>query len=255
MKVQQTNKYKLSIQLALDGFSFLIFDSEKNRIVKEKEFLYTQKKNFYDWLNENLAKEEVLKKKYISTQILICTEKQTLVPKEFAKEDKEKDVLAINFPIGKTEMILSENLDEIVILSAIDSELYNLVKGYFSEAKWETIPLFLLKQQEQISKSWNIKVLLLNNRLHIMVSRNGKVQLYNSFSFQTEDDILYYVFYIFDNLDIPVTNSTIRLWGNQNYCKTTSTSLRNYHPDIQIVNHRARIKTETTFGQLLSSIL
>ncbi len=254
MIIQQKNNYKLSIQLALDGFSFLIYDSEKNRIVKEKEVLYTQKENFYDWLKVKLIAEDLLKRKYTSTQILFCSEKQTLVPKELAKENKDKDLFVINFPLEKIEMIVSENIDDVVILSAINSDFYNLIKDYFPKAKWKTTVLFLL-EQEQTQKEWNVKLLLLNNKLHIMVSNKNKLQFYNSFSFQTKDDLLYYILYVFDNLDISVANSSIRLWGNQNYCKLMSETLERYHTDVQLVSGNLKIGSKTTFGQLLLSNL
>ncbi len=254
MKIQQTDKYKLSIQLSLDGFSFLIFDAEKNRIVREKEVVYTQEDNFYDWLKVKLVAEDLLKRKYASTQILFCTEKQTLVPKEFAKDTKDKDLFAVNFPLEKTEMIMSEDINDIVILSALNSDMYNLIKDYFPKAKWKTIPLFLL-EQTQTPKEWNVKLLLLKNRLHIVTNNNDKVQLCNSFPFQTKDDLLYYILYVFDNLDIPVANSSIRLWGNQDYCELMSETLERYHSDVQLTKNTLKISSKTALGRLLLSNL
>ncbi|PVX49366.1 uncharacterized protein DUF3822 [Balneicella halophila] len=252
MTANNNTTYSLSIQLALDGFSFLLYNRNKNSIELEKEVRYTEQEKFYDWLKVKLAKEEILRRKYESINLLYTPEKFTLVPTVFIEEKKLKELFSLTFPLEETEMIESEMVGNYTMLSAITSDYYNLVKDYFPKLKVKTTPTLLLEMLDT-STIWNIGVVILYQKLHIIVIKDDKVQLCNSFQFLTKDDLLFYMLYTFDNLDIPVTNSSIQLFGNRDYLPLLKNELTRYHNDIRIMEPACGLTSKIPMGNLLLS--
>ncbi len=224
-------QHKLSIQFALNGFSFLVFDSKARRIVEEKEALHTGTSPFYDWLRVKLAGEETFRKQYEKIHLLYVPEKYTLLPSHFYDKEKERKVFSLAFPLKNEEMLFSEKLGEQTLLSTIPENVHTLVKDYFPSATWKSAVAFLIQQTENL-KTWNLGVLLFHNKMHIVIFNDGKLQLCNSFTFTTKDDLLYYMLYAFDNLDIPVAESCIQLYGNQDSVKLLAYELHRYHDDV-----------------------
>lgn len=252
----KTNKNnRLSIQFALDGFSFLVYNDDKLKIIEQKEVLYTPKEKFYDWLKVKLAGVSLFREKYTYISLLYSPEKYILVPKLFLEEEKQKELFMLSYPLDETEMIESEKIDDTILLSTINSDIYNLLTDYFPKANWQTTPLLLLKQL-QSNKKWNIGALLLYNQLCIVVKKEEQVQLCNHFYFRAKDDLLYYILYTFDNLSIPVAESCIQLLGNQNYTELLAKELRRYHPHIIIPSSDTKhTDAEISMGKLLLSNL
>lgn len=252
MTVNKNNKYRLSIQFALDGFSFLVYNQHELRIVEEKKILYTAKDKFHDWLKVKLASEKAFREQYISTSLLYSPEKYTLVPKNFSDPTKQKQLFSISFPLEETEMIETEEVGKYTMLSTITADTYNLLNDYFPNAKWKTSPSFLLENIRS-KKEWNVGVLILYKQLHLIIEKEDKVQLSNNFNFRTKADLLYYMLYVFDNLEIPIAQSSIQLLGNQNYLNLLKEELSRYHPSVYVAKRPDGIATKTPMGNLLLS--
>lgn len=250
MTAYKHKKYRLSIQFALDGFSFLVYNPEKLRIVQEKEIIYSGKEKFYDWLKVKLAGEEAFRQDYRGINVLYTPTKHTLVPNLYLEDKKEKELFSLTFPLEETEMIESESIGDNTLLSSMKSELYNLVADYFPKAEKKTTPTLLL-EHVQNKKSWNVAVLVLYNKLHITIIKDEKVQLSNSFDFKTKDDLLYYILYVFDNFSIPVAESSIQLFGNQNYLPLLKSELSRYHNGISYLTSFNGIISKLSMGNLL----
>lgn len=243
-------KHKLSIQFSLNGFSFLVFATKSRRLVKEKEVKHTASEDFYDWLRVKLAGEDDFRKQYETVSLLYTPEKYTVLPNELSKKEQERELFSVAFPLLNEEILFSEKLAQQTLLSAIPKNVKELIEHYFPKAKWQSTPAFLIRQMENLKK-WDIGVLLLNNKIYLAIHKDEKLQLCNSFSFTTKDDLLYYLLYAFDNLNIPVAESCIQLYGNQNYVKLLASELQRYHADIVLPPQTLSSGTKTQFSNLL----
>lgn len=254
MTTKTHKKNRLSIQFALDGFSFLVYDQSTLSIVQEKEVLYTGKDKFYDWLKVKLAREVAFRKQYKAVHLLHTPVKYTLVPEDFIEPGKLKSLFSVVFPLEETEMIKYERINDKVMLASITADSYNLLNTHFPNTNWKTSPAFLLEKMKN-TKQWNIGVLVLYNHLHLVVGKENTVQLSNNFYFRTKDDLLYYILYAFDTLEIPVAQSSIQLFGNQNYLPLLKTELSRYHSAVYVASRPDGIVSEIPLGNLLLSNL
>ncbi len=209
----------------------MVFDSKTRRIVKEKEVLHTGTTPFYDWLRVKLAGEEAFRKQYEKIHLLYVPEKHTLLPSNFYDKEKEREIFSLAFPLKNEETLFSEKIGEQTLLSAIPENVHRLVKEYFPSAIWKSAFAFLIRQTEDL-KTWNLGVLLLYDKMCLTSFKDNKLQLCNNFTFTTKDDLLYYMLYAFDNLDIPVAESCVQLYGNQDYVKLLADELHRYHDDV-----------------------
>lgn len=250
MTKPKNTAYRLSIQFSLDGFSFIIYNEGKLAVEQEKEVKYTAQEKFYDWLKVKLAKEEAFRLNYTKINLLYTPVKYSLIPSYLLEEDKEKELLSLNFPIENTEMIKTEMLNDYAMLSLIPCDLYNLVKDYFPTTINKTTPTLLIEQANATTQ-WVIGVMVLYAKLHIIIKKNDEIQLSNSFNFQTKDDLLFYMLYTFDNLSIPVADSCIQLLGNRDYLPLLKNELSRYHNDVRIVKSPNGVISKLPLGNLL----
>ncbi len=252
MTTQKNKGNRLSIQLSLDGFSFLVFAPHKLKIRKEKEVQNTEIQPFHDWLKVKLSAEELFRKSYTKTQILYTPNKITVVPTELVQDDTIREVFQLAHPLENNEIVVPENIGAYTFLYAIPEDIYNLMKNYFPKAEWTSAPTFLLKKLKN-TKKWNVAVLVLQKRIYIVCTKNEELMFSNSFAFQTKDDLLYYMLYVFDHFDIQVAESSVQLWGNQDYLELLAEKLERYHDTVQVARKAYGTATKSTFGNLLLS--
>ncbi|MBK6285166.1 MAG: DUF3822 family protein [Draconibacterium sp.] len=91
-EIAKTKNYILSIQVCLDGFSFLIVDPNEKQIVaiKNSPIKISNENLLARHLKEWLTSEALLKNQFESVRLIYYSENFTLVPKEYYAEKSKK---------------------------------------------------------------------------------------------------------------------------------------------------------------------
>lgn len=253
MTATDYSKYRLSIQFSLSGFSFVVFNAINSELIAEKEVVHSTNNSLVEWLKIKLASEPLFREDYQDITTYWLPDKYTTVPVSLYQEQKQEDIFKTVHPMGNEDLLQKEDRTDVVILYTVENSLYQVIKDYFPKGNWQTALL-----QEKISlntdREWLVSLLISYQKVYITLKENGKLQLCNSYHFQTKDDLLYYVLYTFDNLDIPVAQSCILLNGHKPYIEMMLKELNNYHNTVRIVNNPYKIETKTPFGNFLLTI-
>lgn len=247
------SKCRLSIQFSLSGFSFVVFNAINNELIVEKETLYPNTNNFIEWLKIKLAGESFFRENYLDIRIYWLPHKYTTVPKALFNTQRQQDIFNIVHPIKDDELLKTEEESDIVLLYTIEASLYQLIKDYFPKGDWQ-IPLLQEKNRFQTDKEWLVYFLIFYKEVYITLWKNGKLQLCNNYYFQTKDDLLYYTLYTFDNLDIPVAQSSILFNGHMPYIEMMQKEISKYHNTISIINNPYKIETKKPISNFLLTI-
>ncbi len=219
-----SESYYLSIQIRLDGFSFCVFDPIINTFIAFKELIISNSIAIAQQLEEIAANESILGLKYKKTFIIVGNQYSTLVPSALFKDEKKDELLwlACRNTSNSTYKVLSNKLKmaDAVNVFAINTELYSNVKQLFES------PIILHFSTPFIEESLvTDQINELNSVVHLHISSNEfwivvtsarELILANRFSFSSNQDLLYYILYIFEQLKLSASQTAVFANGNVN---------------------------------------
>lgn len=214
------NKLKLSIQVCLNGLSFLILNCEENQLVWYKKTSFPKEFNPVKILKEIelvYEKEEFLQNPIEEVVLLFSNDLYSIVPEEYFIEEEASNYLKFNAKILKTDvvahdLIASHNLVNVYIP-------YTNITNYFFDKYGEfeykhSISVFA-EAILSLEKSFLAKVYLNNytNYYDLVIVRHGKLLLSNSFKYDSAEDFIYYLLFTLEQLKLDPSEIDLILTG------------------------------------------
>ncbi|MFB6320459.1 DUF3822 family protein [Saccharicrinis sp. FJH54] len=211
---ENTNQYILSIQLCLDGFSFLVCDSLSNKFIYLKHKPYGTDKSVKDQTLTYLKTEELLHLNYKKVVILYDLSPSTCIPSVLYEEDQKELFYLKNYKTDRHSTIRSDKTDPLSYISVypVDTDIQNTLEQKF------TNPLIVHHNTVKncslpgISDSY-IKLTIRQSRFSISAYKNNTLQLANSYSYQNEDEFLYFFLYCFNQLKLDQMKTVVEIDG------------------------------------------
>lgn len=207
--------------VSANEFSLALLDRKQNKflaleVFQNKETNGSTKQ--IEWLKEISGKSILLKKyKLKSATVAIVNELTTLVPSAlFRKEDAEK-YFHFNFH-GVDAVILSENIRayDSVNIFGLPEKINETLNQIFDQPAIHHHSTALLEGVHLSFKKTNEKTLLLNIRnryVEIVVTEGKKLIFINAFQYSTIDDLIYYVMFACDRLQLNPENVLTSVMG------------------------------------------
>ena len=207
---EQSNLFHLSIQISLDGFSFAILDIPRGKytVLKSTNFFLKRPRLLFMNVRELMSRDEHLNLKYKSVDIIYSSENFTLVPQAFFQNGSADKFFGFNHDIEKGYIIdktllpkaeawcifnIPENLKEFLTLkfprATIRHNLFSLVER-------------ALKENKNFPDRKQVHLNLFRTYFELVVLSGTKLQLCNQFTYSGENDVIYYVLYVFDQLKL-----------------------------------------------------
>jgi len=215
------NQYALSIQVNLDGLSFCVLDKTKNAIVYLKSVPFEQKLTPFDTLNRlktTLSSEPIFSNNFDLIHVIHQNELATIVPKELYDENHKAEYLKFNSKILKTDFITDDVLDTTNAIAVyvpyinINNYLFDNFGAFeFKHASTLLVDTALKNAENSDKKSVYINV----NKatIEVIVVEGTTLKLYNTFEFFTKEDFIYYILFVFEQLELDVETTVIKLSG------------------------------------------
>jgi len=207
---EQSNLYHLSIQISLDGFSFAILDIPKGKytVLKSVHFFLKRPRVLFMKVKELVSGDEHLNLKYKSVEILYSSEKFTLVPQAFLQHGSVDKFFGFNHEIEKgfhiDKTLLSKA--EAWCIFNIPENLKEFLALKFPKAtlKHNLFPLIerALKENKNFPGRCQVHLNFFRTYFELIVLSGTKLQLCNQFNYSGENDVVYFVLYVFDQLKL-----------------------------------------------------
>ncbi|MFC5195271.1 DUF3822 family protein [Bizionia hallyeonensis] len=215
MALTSNNKHiisnkNLSIQISLNGLSFCVLNTESNTVVFLKEISTEKRETPYkilDLLIDAFETEKALKTAFNDIQVIHENELATLVPDELFQEENLADYLKFNSKILRSDFISFDKIDRnnsvnvYVPYVNINNYIYEQF-GAFSYKHFSTVLIQQILEQEQAETDTKMYVHVQNTHFEIVVVKQGKLLLYNSFEYATKEDFIYYVLFTAEQLQL-----------------------------------------------------
>ena len=219
-----TTNYHLSIEASTDGFSFCILDTQKNKYIALKHFDFDKnvsEDEYDDEFKEILKTEELLNKNYKSVGVINNSSKSVLVPAPLFDKNNLKTYFTFNHYLNGAEIIdfnKLKNIDAFNIFT-LPSGLAALLINKFPDIKFyhQSTPFienFLINYKNKVEQNKCVGVNIHKEFFDILVISPENLILYNTFSFRNEDDFIYFIMYIYEQLKLNPELSEIILSGD-----------------------------------------
>jgi hypothetical protein len=200
---------QLFILIGQDYFQYCLLDTEKSKFIALADFrLPSGVKTpglIYSQIENIIAEEELLRKKYPSVVIGVDTPHHTLVPAPLFDKDQVSEYLGFNFRIPENYQYIADHVQEIDAYNVcgFPEQLKEIFSGHFAKAAFVHSSTAILKAtyyQHKINpESANLFLNVRSNYIDLVMFEGSRPVLFNSFSCMSREDLLYYTLFVIEN--------------------------------------------------------
>lgn len=201
--VNQSSNYHLLMQGSLDGFTYAICDSVRNKCILLKHFDtassdWFEYKNFLITVIEN---DTNLKLPFKVKKHIISNCDFTLVPEEFIPQEQERHAY---FPSNGQLVSALSKASQSVILCPYDQSLFNVMVNNFPGVVMShiTVP-FIQNLINESSRTLRHVFHFLVYKGYVVagVAHSAKLDFVNCFRTETYEDILYFIISVLEKFN------------------------------------------------------
>jgi len=198
----------MSILFQQDGLIFSILRKDFKKVIVLCEYLSTSNRASLFSFRERIVGN------FATVNLAFAGEKVTLVPQSLFSIDDAKALAHFQFELAADEELMIDELKHhgLVVLYAINKEWLSVIQKYFDNVKTKHAGSFVIEYYMNRYKNKpgeHIFANIWHQKVEIVVIKNGKLQLYNIFDYQTDEDLLYAILNVYEQ--IPLSPETIPL--------------------------------------------
>jgi hypothetical protein len=215
---------KLSIQFNLDGFSFSIYNiiSKKEVYFREYEFENSQvtPENLLLKIKDIFKTDTQLQNDFSSVIVIHQNNLSVLVPNRYFNKKELASYLNFNIKKLTIDYIAFDHLEGLesknVYIPYVNINNYLFQNfGEFEYKHHSTVLIEkLLNSTNNIEKTMFVNVS--KNSLDIVVLENNQLILFNTFSYNTKEDFIYYILFVAEQLNLNVNEFSLHFTGKVN---------------------------------------
>ena len=222
--IDPNNLYEthLSIQLSLDGFSFCIVDKSYGLVQKLVHHDFDEPagspENLLSQIQLIFDREELLKHRYGSVNVTHVNELSSLVPRSLFDENRLKDYIRYSSMTYDNDYIVYDEIEGHdlvnVYIPFVNVNNFLLDRfGSFEYKHFSTVLVSNLLNTYKFSEHPHLFVHLERSRMYVVGISESKLQLYNSFSYRTREDFVYYILFVAEQLGMDPESFELVLSG------------------------------------------
>jgi hypothetical protein len=242
--IEKLNQYILSCEISESSFSCKIIEPFDNEVIVTEKYEFPGSKEIVsipDYLSSIYETHDFLKSmKWKSIEIIIDNQSFTLIPLDLFKIEYTNRYLQLANGQQLTDFeevhtYIHEDLGIVNVYSS-DRDIYNWLS--------DTYPLvgmsFKHKTSQLIefgvftSKAQTAFLHFVNQHFTIVITANGNLKLCNRFAYKTPQDLVYYVLFAMNELEIEPDEIILRVNGNITEQSEDFVLLNQYLPNVKI---------------------
>ena len=259
LRIEESKNQRLSIQLSPDGFSFCIYDKQRNKLSGIQTFAFEDVANdraLNLLLTDLLPTIPHLQAEYDKVRIAVENPKSTLLPSALFDTQHLQQYLEFNHRINATELVLYDRIPmpDAVNVWAFSETIYHKLLQFFPAATIQHHATALIDSLLLQYKNRNAGPLVFVNVrkrfFDIVVLNNNSLQLCNAFRFVTNEDFVYYLLFVFEQLGINPELSGVVLYGDIQSGAPLFEYLNRYFRHLQLGQRNAAQKFSYVFDTI-----
>ncbi len=238
-------RYNLSIQLFHDGIEFCVLDNDRTKYIALESFtfpLIKDEEQLCAKYRELVLGHAFLFKKFKRVKISWAGSKSTLVPSPLFKENEVISYLDFADSLNDQGVVRFNklfNLDAYCIFT-LPFSIQTFIEEIFSESSLVhyAVPLIENLSVRYKRKEQEKKVFLNVKRSHFeMIFFEGKkLFFYNSFYFANTEEFMYYVLFVYEQLNLNPEEHPLKLLGEIALESDLHNMLLKYIRNVDFIN-------------------
>jgi len=215
-------KKNLSIELSLDGFSYCVLDAEKFRYIALESFAFEGINDLNDlcpFLDETVREKMLLTGSYQRISFALNSADTTLVPADLFSYTEKNTYLNFNTYSDQESEVRVDKLNNLsaFALYALPKQLLNKINFLFPACRIRHISTNLIENILYMVRYGRVSPQLVlhvqKGNFQILHFKDENLSFYNSYRYQTWDDLFYYLFFVLEQLGIEAEKIDLMLFG------------------------------------------
>lgn len=240
----KSQQYSLSIRMSTDGFYFSIYNPTENHSLYYFPKALQENLSLAVNTKKILQETEALHFPYKKVNVSLVTSRFTFIPFELFEEEQAELYFYHNHIRKENEIILYHLLRKanIIVVFSINKTVFQYVKEQFPEADFFPHIGPLIEHFEPKSRLGNSKKAYLHLRPHaidILCFERGKLLFCNSFLCEETEDQVYYLLYVWKQLNFNQEKDELHLAGTFLNKEELVNTLKKYIRQVYIINPQA----------------
>lgn len=204
-----SRSFQLTIQLSLDGFSFVIYSPEKEKYVGTEAYQFT---NIDDEIRLTAALDQVIMNNrwiaypFQSVTVLIDHTHNALVPSPLYEEKEKGTYLAFSQQYRDNSRIMADHLVNAAAYNVyyLSNPLIEKIKDLWANARIAHYTSALIEslmiqhKNKQVDDALFVHVR--RKVFDLVVIRDEKLFFFNSFRYNTKEDFIYFLLFAMEQL-------------------------------------------------------
>jgi hypothetical protein len=220
--IAQNIDFRLSVQVSLTGLSFLVINSEAQEVVFFTEKKFNTARTPEDLLAEIetvISEAEALRSSFKDVSIIFTNRIYTVVPASLFEESKVSEYLKFNSKILSNDFIAHDRLDQfgIVVVYVPFVNINNYFFDRFGSFQYYHGASIFIKNvltAEKHSLSPKVFLHVQSDQFDCIIVKNGALELCNTYSYKTPADLVYYVLFCLEQLNLNPDTVPLTLCGD-----------------------------------------
>ena len=215
---EKSSHYRMTIQCSLGGLSFALLDAETQTLVALECYqsdLLADSNDLFRTLERALEDKGLNNKSFASVTFITDNRYCSLIPEPLFNEADQAKYLDFSFQIPDTYSIVSERLASAQCFNvyALPTALKDKVTGKWPNTHFtHTSSIFIdsiLKKEDGNGIFVNVR----NRDFDMLVKKEGKLQFFNNFKFNTKEDFAYFLLFAMEQNNLSGQDTLVRFSG------------------------------------------
>ena len=252
MQSQEINKLEKSLSLIIiissKELKVLLRNSVDSKFINQSNSVFPDKININEILSElkNILNEFNLLN-IIKVTLILNNKLSVLVPKDFFNEENCLDYLKFNSRLLKNDTASFDYIEEFeahnVFITYGNVTNYLIEKfGSFEFFHYSTVLLKKLYSDTPKDKIARIYVNINKSYLNIIVFKGKELNYYNTFDYETKDDILYFILFVIEQNKLINNETKMKLIGEEKIIKNYYDYLSKFIKNLEKKNTEYEIE-------------
>jgi len=253
----KSKQYRMSILFIKSGLSFVILDSQAKKVIAHKYIPISDaesSKEYCFFVNKVLKNEEFLQYQYEKISIAFQGGKSIMVPENLYSDVYKTKFFELNLGLEVTEEIVLNRISQMNSrkLFSVPKCIIELLESNLASAKLFHHTTAIIQNVLKNKLFDTVFVDLNKEFFDIQVFDKSKMLLDNAFKYKSKEDLLYYILYTFEQLDLNPKTQKIILTSSFENLTEEITFLRKYLGELSLANYPKQFNYSYLFSKELS---
>ena len=221
-ELTNSGKNFLSIELSLDGFSYCILDTDSFRFELLEAYALRDVNDYHKLiiiLEDFVSNKKILTQNYQRVSISFIHPSVTFVPSELFVYSEKNEYLKFNLDSDHNYEIRVDKLHNLsgYTIYPLPKILIQKIDYLFPSARIRHMSTPLIENVVYMVRYGRMSPQLVlhvqSSHFEILIFNNEHLRFFNSFRYQTCEDLFYYLFYVLEQLNLQVEELDTMIFG------------------------------------------